>query len=62
MVVGDRAQLTLSVVRAGVCAPTADEVTVLLPRQETRAVRADAATVVADRIVGDWRELKLALG
>lgn len=34
----------------------------LLPRQETRAVHADAATVVAyDRIAGDWRELKLAL-
>lgn len=40
---------------------TASEVTVLLPRQETRRVHADSATVVADRIAGDWRELKVAL-
>ena len=59
--IADSQSLTLAITRAGAGAPTASEVSVLLPRQETRRVYADSATVVADRIAGDWRELKVAL-
>jgi len=58
----DSQSLTLAITRAGVCAPTASEVTVLLPRQETRTVRADSARLLSDRLSSDWRELRLALG
>lgn len=57
----ERDSLTLAITRAGADAPTASELTVLLPRQESRRVHAESARVVADRIAGDWRELRLAL-
>ena len=60
-VIADSDALTLNITRSGACPPTAEQVTVLLPRQETRPVRTDSARVVADRISGDWRELRLAL-
>ncbi len=57
----DAACLDIAVTRAGACPPAANEITVLLPRQETRALRAGEAKVLADRITPDWREVRLAL-
>jgi alpha-glucosidase len=57
----DPAGLDIAITRAGSCPPAASEVTVLLPRQETRALRTTAAKVLADRITPDWREVRFSL-
>jgi alpha-glucosidase len=57
----DPATLDIAITRAGACPPAASEVTVLLPRQETRALRTPAAKVLADRITPDWREVRFSL-
>lgn len=60
-VAADTATLVLAITRAGLCPPSAAELTVLLPRQESRVVRVDSGRILLDRVSGDWRELRLAL-
>jgi len=50
----------VKVARAGSCPPQANEVTLLLPKQETRQLDGNGK-IVSDRIGGDWREVRLAL-
>lgn len=57
----DAASLDIAITRAGACPPAANEITLLLPRQETRALRTGTAKVLADRITPDWREVRLSL-
>ena len=57
----DAASLDIALTRAGACPPAASEITLLLPRQETRALRTGEARVLSDRIMPDWREIRLSL-
>ena len=55
------ASLEISMTRAGACPPAANEITLLLPRQETRALTMPSARIAADKISADWREIKVVL-
>ena len=57
----DTTQLTIGVARQGNCPPSAQELTVLLPRQESRSVQVSGATIVSDRRSDDWRMIRLSL-
>ena len=57
----DEGRLTIAVDAAGECPPVAREVTLLLRRQETRAISAERARVRGDAVRGDWREVDLEL-
>jgi alpha-glucosidase len=54
-------ELTIGVAAMGARPPSAKELTILLPRQESRAVRTNGATIVSDRIDESWRTLRLSL-
>ena len=55
------ARLTVMIERSGSRAFLPDEITLLLPRQESRAVQVQSANIMADRLQGKWREIKVRL-
>ena len=57
----DTASLDVAITRAGACPPAASEITLLLPKQETRALRIHSAKVLADQATSDWREVRISL-
>lgn len=57
----DAASLDIAITRGGARPPVASEITVLLPRQENRVLRTGAATVLAERITAEWREVRLSV-
>ena len=57
----DATTLELSITRNGNCPPKAEQVTVLLPLTEKRLLKLGAATLLADEIGNDWREVLISL-
>ncbi len=53
--------LDVSVTHLGMYPPVNDEVTLLLPKQETRSLEAESATILSDLLSRDWREITLRL-
>ena len=58
---GDATELTLGITREGARPPTAQKLTILLPQQEGRVVKASGATIVSDRVEDAWRTVRLSL-
>ena len=54
-------ELTLGITREGARPPTAQKLTILLPQQEGRVVKASGATIVSDRVEDAWRTVRLSL-
>ena len=57
----DAVSLDIAITRTGVCPPAAGEITLLLPKQETRSLHIRSAKVLADRTTSDWREVHVSL-
>lgn len=60
-VAADQGRLAIAVDATGERPPAAREVTLLLRRQETRAIHVEPARVRSDTVRGDWREVELEL-
>jgi alpha-glucosidase len=58
----DTTALTIGIARQGNRPPNAGELTILLPRQESRPVRTRGATLVSDRLDDGWRIVRLNIG
>ncbi|HSD39999.1 MAG TPA: glycoside hydrolase family 31 protein [Rhodocyclaceae bacterium] len=59
-VASDAQAISVTLARAGNRPPAAPEVTVLLPRHETRPLRTSAAAILSDTTNADWRTVQLA--
>jgi alpha-glucosidase len=57
----DASCLAVSLTYSGPYPSAASEVTVLLPRQETRSLQTPTARIIADQVTGEWREVRLSL-
>jgi len=53
--------LTIGIARQGARPPSARELTILLPRRESRPVKTTGATIISDRVDEAWRTIRLSL-
>jgi alpha-glucosidase len=57
----DATELKLGIAKQGTRPPNAKELTILLPRQESRPLQTTGATIVSDRVDDAWRTVHLSL-